>query len=1263
MRSIVRVLFVVASLVAASLVLAVGGPARFASADPLPAVEPFVPVAPTSVLWTPTGIGGARFAANDDRTVQVTGIGGVPVASEVEAVSLQVIAMDSGGAGSLYVDQEGASSVHPRMIVTTAGRTKSITANVAPSAAGEISISADVAMDVGVTVQGWFPKGGGYHALPQSTVVLDTEANIGGGRIAANENRDLVVVGAGGVPAEGVSAVDVRTVTTAPSANGEALRVTPKGISVGYASIAPINNATVDVASSVTGVGIGGAVTFTPTVSTELAVVVDGWFDHSRYMPVQPERVRPQISITPSTPRTVQVAGVGGVPTSGVSSVALSVKTSGASGPGLGQVTVQAGSDPARVATAFRSSPNARQSGIVWTPLAPDGSVQVQVAGDPSLSASVIVDVVGWSASSTAPTETVNPTGTFATPTPGATIDGTATGSVRVAIQASDGGSGIANVTVEVGGQQYETTREVFGTVYRWMADAPALAAGTQAYKAHITDFAGNTFIKTVTYQVQVPAPEDPLATPDYAPVDPQQLDAIAVTETSLTFEGDRRSAVKVGQVLGSDPTTLAPLGYLRKVENVALVDGDTLVSTRQAMLTEAVRRLSIDEVLPAQGGSSRSTNALDLDIEVGEEFSQEFSVVLPNSSAPAKIEGSITAYGRVSIAVKLDIGTDFSSGIPVTVNEFETRLAASAGIDLSIVGEAGVETSEKLPMSGDVQFAAIPTPLPGLWLTPQAELNAEVSASLSGRIEATMSTGKRFEVGARYADGDWEFIEPTHSTIAGPAGIKRSGAVGFDASFTVSPRMSVLVNDAVGPYVEVGVEVSLKGRLSTDEAPICEGAITLHAEVGAELEVPVLGTQLGEASFPLWQPDLDPLGSWACYDGQLASGATQGYGAPGQGEKTLISVSPSGQPANGLSVGPVSSFHSGRIAFTSYATNLLATAPAAAGQGQAYLRRVEAAETSLISQSTAGVAANHGAQVIDMTPDGNRVLFRSSASNLDPAANTVADRLYIRRFDTAETILVTLPTGCVALTFDPFDAMSDDGRFVAFQSNSTSCVPGDTNGKRDVFVHDRVNGTTERVSVGSGGGQLPGDSDIGEISADGRFVTFTTIAPLLEPSVLPQVGSGSLSTFPRTFRHDRSNGSTMVIALAKDGVAEARSPIGVAMDSSGQHVLGADPFSQSTYRDWVLLDLSGSSSSLGERFDWIGWGHFPEISDDARYLGGAGTSSAAFVRDRQQELPETCAMTGHAPTMSGEGRDLVVGSAQWQNSGLNHQVIRCRVV
>ena len=79
--------------------------------------------------------------------------------------------------------------------------------------------------------------------------------------------------------------------------------------------------------------------------------------------------------------------------------------------------------------------------------------------------------------------------------------------------------------------------------------------------------------------------------------------------------------------------------------------------------------------------------------------------------------------------------------------------------------------------------------------------------------------------------------------------------------------------------------------------------------------------------------------------------------------------------------------------------------------------------------------------------------------------------------------------------------AVSADGRFVVFQSKASNLVPGDVNNRRDTFIHDRVTGTTQLVSVASGGTQAnAGHGGYLAVSADGRFAAFMSDATNLVP-------------------------------------------------------------------------------------------------------------------------------------------------------------------
>jgi len=106
--------------------------------------------------------------------------------------------------------------------------------------------------------------------------------------------------------------------------------------------------------------------------------------------------------------------------------------------------------------------------------------------------------------------------------------------------------------------------------------------------------------------------------------------------------------------------------------------------------------------------------------------------------------------------------------------------------------------------------------------------------------------------------------------------------------------------------------------------------------------------------------------------------------------------------------------------------------------------------------------------------------------------------------------------------------SISADGRYVAFASYASNLVSGDTNGTPDVFIHDRQDGGTTRVSVASDGTQGNWDSWYSSISADGRYVAFYSGASNLV--------SGDTNGTDDVFVHDGQTGQTTRISVASDG-------------------------------------------------------------------------------------------------------------------------------
>ena len=191
------------------------------------------------------------------------------------------------------------------------------------------------------------------------------------------------------------------------------------------------------------------------------------------------------------------------------------------------------------------------------------------------------------------------------------------------------------------------------------------------------------------------------------------------------------------------------------------------------------------------------------------------------------------------------------------------------------------------------------------------------------------------------------------------------------------------------------------------------------------------------------------------------------------------------------------------------------------------------------------GVGSPHPA----ISADGRFVAFPSFATNLvqkDKNGELISD-IFVRDRLTGTTELVSISSsGEQTDDYSTSPAISADGRYIAFQSNATTLVPGDTNSVDDIFVHDRLTGTTERVNVSSAGGQTNGSSIHPEISPDGHFVVFSSFADNLVP--------GS-QIFIQVFLHDRNTGTTERISQDALGNAGNASSVFPSVSANGRFV------------------------------------------------------------------------------------------------------------
>src|SRR5919199_3822914 len=213
----------------------------------------------------------------------------------------------------------------------------------------------------------------------------------------------------------------------------------------------------------------------------------------------------------------------------------------------------------------------------------------------------------------------------------------------------------------------------------------------------------------------------------------------------------------------------------------------------------------------------------------------------------------------------------------------------------------------------------------------------------------------------------------------------------------------------------------------------------------------------------------------------------------------TPVSVDSAGNLGNSGSYNPSISADGRFVAFTSLASNLV---PGDTNNtGDIFVRDTLTNTTTLVSVDSAGNQGDSQSFTTSISADGRFVAFTSNSSNLVPGDTNSASDIFVRDTLTNTTTLVSVDSaGNQADDFSYNPSFSADGRFVAFNSLASNLVPGD-NYSFDIFVRDRITNTTTRVSVDSAGNhQRNSSSGSPSISADGRFVAFTTNAFNLVP-------------------------------------------------------------------------------------------------------------------------------------------------------------------
>ena len=199
-------------------------------------------------------------------------------------------------------------------------------------------------------------------------------------------------------------------------------------------------------------------------------------------------------------------------------------------------------------------------------------------------------------------------------------------------------------------------------------------------------------------------------------------------------------------------------------------------------------------------------------------------------------------------------------------------------------------------------------------------------------------------------------------------------------------------------------------------------------------------------------------------------------------------------------------------------AAGFAVTTPAAAAQ-----------DTERVSVDSAGNQALGYSSGYRITPDGRYVSFSSGATNLVAGDTNGAEDVFVHDRWTGTTERVSVSSaGVQGNSTSTGPVISADGRYVAFYSKADVLVPGDTNGQSDVFLHDRLLHTTERMSTSAAGVQGDQTSLLCSISADGRYVAFQSWATNLV--------AGDLNGMEDVFLKDRVSGAVTLVSIGSAG-------------------------------------------------------------------------------------------------------------------------------
>ncbi|GGT29201.1 hypothetical protein GCM10010254_57300 [Streptomyces chromofuscus] len=635
-------------------------------------------------------------------------------------------------------------------------------------------------------------------------------------------------------------------------------------------------------------------------------------------------------------------------------------------------------------------------------------------------------------------------------------------------------------------------------------------------------------------------------------------------------------------------------------------------------------------------------------------------SWVVPNVSAPGVnvlsalpgggyglLDGTSMATPHVSGTVALmlqadpDLSPEEALSILTGTSFFDDRYGARPnsrhGHGRIDADAAVAEASLRSGVRGTVTDGKSGKPLAGVTVT-RTDTGRAVTTDAQGHFSIRLAPGTRElklsrfgyvttttrqqVVADRYIDVDPGLTRTRWGTISGTVTYAptESTVPGTTVAVLDVPDELTAVTDRNGRYTIHDVPVGTYDVRAT--APGISRSTPLTVTVGgrsaavkhADLELPrpsatdrvSLTAQGGQLDGDAWWPDVNDDGqvvAFASLATNLVPGDTNGtldifVSDLEAGTVERVSVASDGTQGDDFSLSPSLSGDGRYVGFNSGAGNLVPGDTN--GQTDAFVHDRSTGTTEVVSVAADGTRANGLSSAPSLSDDGRYATFISDADNLVSGDTNKSTDVFLHDRQTGETVLVSqTPAGVPASGNSREPSISSDGRYIAFQSSAGDLVPGDTDGAIDVFVRDRVTGTTTLVGP-------EGENTGPSISGDGQLVAFTQGWQLY----VSDLKTGEIEQVSVTGSGETADDWAFAPSLSEDGTKVAFYSYAANLSAGDTNGL-PDVFVRDRTAGTTTRISGGLEDTEGDGLSFL-----PSLSGDGRTVAFESTSANLVAQD-----------------------------------------------